>query len=584
MLKYFMLPFVLLPLASVQSEEPHPQKQTIVARIEPDYTITFAELQKFVLDYQYNYRYRKNPGKAYSVALEDMIVNQLKIIDFFSLGLQEKEGLLQGIRRSINEELVIEYYNTQFYGKYVNEDSMQNAYKEMGKEVVYQQIVLAKPKQYSRQSIDSLKSAAKDIETKIRNGTDFAELVKRYSQDVQSSRRDGSMPPLDWRMSLTSTLNYFVFHLPINEVRVAESRTSLHIVKVARINKVDVPPYENVKEEIRNILRERYAEFSLREFERTKKNLVDEHTVQWNPKALLQLVRWSNIPRFYQTSYSDTLRYAISHGRNFLILKYSRGKVDLKEYLRLLNDVLIWGNYTSIKEDDVKKFILEAVRTDGIVRKARRLNLEKEIFGPRTTDPVLRNEIIRLYNREIIEAQIPERTEKALKDYYQANKDSLYYQLAKVNIYAVVDSNKNAMNKLKDKLNQNIPFEKIVPEILVKTYVRRRDGTFDTFLQDEPPFLAESAFKLKLNEVAGPIEYVDPAKGKQYALIKCVGMREEKQLSYDDVNKTIADDFANYHRERIAQSVREHLKKKYTATIYGDALRQNLSSIGISLQ
>jgi hypothetical protein len=189
-----------------------------------------------------------------------------------------------------------------------------------------------------------------------------------------------------------------------------------------------------------------------------------------------------------------------------------------------------------------------------------------------------------LYNHHEIEEHIPPATDQALRDFYRANKDSLYYQLAKVNVYAVVDTNKSVIDGMKEKLDQKVPFEKLAREVLVKTFIRRRDGTLATFLGEEPPFLAEAAFTLKLNEVAGPIEYVDPEKGKEYALIKCIGTQEEKQLSYEDVNKTIADEFANYHRERIALSVAEQLRRKYSVTIYRDVLKKHLLSMGINPQ
>ena len=268
----------------------------------------------------------------------------------------------------------------------------------------------------------------------------------------------------------------------------------------------------------------------------------------------------------YSQFLSDLLfRYVTVHNfpwKDVLILKYSQGKVDLKEYLRLLDDVLTWARVPSKKEDDIKKFILEAVRTDRIVRKARELDLEKDIFNPRTTNPVLRNEVVRLYNRQMIDAQIPKPTEKALEDFYTANKDSLFYQLPKVTIYAVIDSNRNRIVELKRKLDQNTPFEKLAPEIFVKTYIRQRDGTMDTFLEDEPPYLANAAFTLKLNEIAGPIEYNDTVKGKQYALIKCMAIREEKQLSFNDVEKTITTEFTNYYRDKISKATQERLKKK----------------------
>jgi parvulin-like peptidyl-prolyl isomerase len=580
--KYFILPLLLLVPRSGQSEERVHNTQNIIVQIEPNYTISFEELQNYVYEHQYNYRFRKNKSQAYEKAIEDMIVRQLKIIDFFSLELQKNTALLQNIRRTINEELVIHYYNTRFYAKYINDESMQYAYKDMGKEVVYQQIVLAKPKDASKKTIDSLKSVARDIEAKIRHGADFDELVKRYSQDVESSRRGGLMPLLDWKTSLSSNFHYIVFHMAVDDARVVESSESIHIVKVAKINTKDVPSYDNVKEDIRKTLHERYADFCLQEFERAKKNLVDEKTLKWNQQAIHQLVRWSTIPNFYQTHYSDTLQYAISHGKNFLIVKHSNGIVDLKEYLRLLNEVLTWSRVPSKKEDDIKDFILEAVRTDRIVRKARELDLEKDIFNSRTTNLALRDAVVRLYNRQMIDAQIPKPTERALEDFYAANKDSLFYQLAKVNIYAVIDSNKSRIVELIHKLDQNTPFEKLAPEILVKTFIRKRDGTLDTFLEDEPPFLGEAAFKLKLLESAGPIEYNDPGKGKQYALIKCMATREEKQLSFKDVEKTIATEFTNYYWEKLNKATQEQLKKKYVVTVYQDVLKKNLSSLGIN--
>jgi len=581
-LKYLILPLLLLPILSAYCEERVNKTQNIVVQIETNYTISFAELQKYVFDYHYNLMYRSNKAEAYYRGMDDMVLNRLKILDFFNRGLNNNKELLKSIRRTINEELVIQYFRTQFYGKYVNDESIQEAYKEMGKEVVYQQIVLVKPTNASSKVVDSLKTVANDIKIKLDSGVDFAELVKKYSQDVASSRLSGFMPAINWKMSLSNTFNYIIFHLSAGKERILENDQSIYIVKVAKINKIEVQPFEDVKNDILKTLDERYMDFSLKEFDSTKKNLIDENKSKWNKKALKQLVKWSNIPNFYINKYTDTLRHAITDGRNFLILEHPKGNVDLKEYLRLLDDVLTWGRVPSHKEDDIKKFILEAVRTNIIVNKATELNLEKDIVNPRTTNPVIRNGLIRLYNNQIIEGQIPEPTDEALKDFYQANKDSLFYQLAKVNIYAVIDSNKNTINELKRKLDQNIPFEKLAPEILVKTFIRGRDGTINSYLDEEKPFLGEAAFKLKLFETAGPIEYTDPAKGNQYALIKCMAKQEEKQLLYQDVEKTIVDDFKEYHRNKISHAVREQLRNKYPVTIYKDVLKKNLSLIGIN--
>jgi parvulin-like peptidyl-prolyl isomerase len=556
----------------------------VIVTIAGDYSINFAELNKYVLDHHYNQMFRSNRAEAYKTGLDEMVVHRLEIIDFFNLGLNKNRELLQSVRRPLNEELVNQYFRTQFYAKYVNDESMQEVYKQMGKEVIYRQIVLPRPKNASQKYIDSLKTAAKELKTKIDRGADFAELARQYSQDADSTRSIGLMPAIHWKTSLSNIYDHTIFDLGVGKVRILETRPAIHIVEVIKINKIDVQPFEKVKDEITKALDERYMDISLQEFDSAKNNLVDDKTLKWNQQALEQLVTWSNIPNFYQQYYADTLQHAISQGRNFLILRHSKGTVDLKEYLRLLDDVLTIGTSSSLKGDDIKRFILEAVRTSLIVNKARGLNLEKDILNPRTTDPAIKDEIVKMFNRQIIDAQIPKATEDALRQFYQENKDSLFYQLAKVNIYAIIATDEKNINELKRKLDQNVPFEKLTGEVLVKTFIRDRDSVIKSYFSVEQPFLGKAAFQLKLFETAGPIEYNDPEKGKQYALIKCMARREEKQLSYDAARKTISDDFANYHRERIGQSVREGLKRKYTVTIYNDVLQRIFSSMGINPQ
>ena len=542
-------------------------------------TVSVADVAQYLYDSHLIYKYHKNKAKAYQLAVDGKIVNQLKLIDFFALGLDKDKALLQGIKPEICEELAVRYYETQFYEKYVNEDAMRNAYRELGREVAYQQIVFAKPKSPSPEALESLKSRARNVADTLRRGADFAEVARHYSKPGEASSSGDNMPPLTWRLTLLSNLNQTVFHMPVNEVRVIESKESIFIVKVVAVRDTDVPLYENAKEDIRRALDQRYSDQSLREFEQTKKNFIDEKKLAWNAKALEQLERWSGIPHFYETGYSDTLRNAIARGKNLVILRYSKSRVDFSEYLRLLNDVLRWGTVSPVTQDKIKKYILEAMRTDILARKAEALNLEKDIFNAQTKNPVLRNEILRLYDLHEIEARIPAATEKALQDFYETHKDSLFYQLAKVNLYAVIDSNKTVVEEAKRKLEQNVPFQKLAPEIFVKTYIRERNGTLETFLEDEPPYLAELGFRLKLNETAGPVDYIDSAKGRQYALVKCVGIREEKQLSYEDVKTTLSAAFTKYHRDEITEATEGRLKKKYPVTVYTDVLNREMAVI-----
>jgi hypothetical protein len=86
--------------------------QNVVARIGDRHTITFAELEQYVHDYDYTYRYRRYPPEPFEKALDDMIVEQLKRADFFALGLNNDTESLPPVWRSIVEEMVIRYFTT----------------------------------------------------------------------------------------------------------------------------------------------------------------------------------------------------------------------------------------------------------------------------------------------------------------------------------------------------------------------------------------------------------------------------------------------------------------------------------------
>jgi hypothetical protein len=387
------------------------------------------------------------------------------------------------------------------------------------------------------------------------------------------------MPPLSWEQSMSNPIDNMIFNLNIGDVRILEAYNAYHIVEVTDIKKIDIEPFDKIKNNIIAKLEKGYLVTSLEEYDAAMKKLVNPDTLEWNEKTLNQLVQWSEIPNFYLDIYKDTIQNAISNGKNLILVTYPDGQVDFKEYLRLLNTVLIPQNTQNISKKDTKDFILEALRSDIIVKKAKELDLEKNIFNARMTNPILKAQITKLYDQAVIESQIPEPTSDVLHKFYESQKDSLYYHLKKINIYAMIFAEEKKANEIMQSIKNGTPFEKISGNWFVKTFVRDRDGQVKSYLSQDKPFLGEAAFKLQLNETSGPIEYDDPEKGKQYAIIKCVNIRPEKQLLFDEVKNSITEDFKIDQRKKLKGENREQLWKKYSIEIYKDVLTKKLISL-----
>jgi hypothetical protein len=386
------------------------------------------------------------------------------------------------------------------------------------------------------------------------------------------------MPPVNWKQSILDPVGNIIFQLNKNDVSVLNSDNAFLIVKIVDVNKIHVEPFDSIKSKIISDLRNVYLNISFEEYEKDKKELIDENTLEWNTNALEEIVQWSNIPDFYKDKYQEIFANAIKNGDNKVILIYYNNKtLDYKELLRLLNNILILGSSNNIKEEDVKKFILEAIRTDIIVKKADSLDLKKNIFNAFTTNPVLKNRVVNLYNQTEVEGKFPEATDEALHLFFKQNEDTLYYQLEKRNLFVMVFPNKEDAEKASAKIKGGTPFEKVTGSYLVKTYIKERNGEIKSYLSDEKPTFGKAAFEMKEAEISGPVKFEDENNQLKYAVIKCYHIRPEKQLTFDDVKNSITEDFKNHHRKKIEKDLEEELRSKYHPVINEEVLAKIIS-------
>jgi hypothetical protein len=549
----------------------------IVAKYGNDNYVTIKELNKYIKDWMYFKKYRSRED-IYKNALNDLLVNQFKRIDFFEKGLDKDKKLIQNINRVINEELVNEYFETQYLGKYVTEEEAKKVYEIMNKEVIYQLIELNKPENASQKQLDSLKEKTLTIKSDIENGKTFNSFVKKYSQNKISLMNNGYMPPVDWKQSILNPLSNIIFHLNENDIRVLNSNTAFMIVKIANVDTLHVEPFDSIKSNIISDLKKVYAEVSLDEYNNDIKDLLDENSLRWDETALKQIVKWSRIPNFFKSEYKKTFTNAITNGNNKTILSYNGGTVDYKEFLRLLDNVLIIKDFQGMKEEDIRKYIREAIRTDLIVKKAEALDLRQNIFNAFTTDVALRSQILYLYNQAEIEAKLPRATDEALHSFFKENENTLYYQLEKRNLFVMVFSTKKAAEKALRKIHNGTPFEKVTGRYLVKTYIKERTGEIKSYGDDEKNTFSKIGFKMEESEIIGPEKFEDENNESKYAVIKCSNIRPEKQLTYDDVKNTIQEDFKNYYRRKIDEDIQERLKIKYNPVINQEVLAKLIST------
>ncbi|HTX20005.1 MAG TPA: peptidyl-prolyl cis-trans isomerase [Bacteroidota bacterium] len=539
-------------------------------------TIVFDELREYVYDRNYDKRYRVK-SEAYRHALEDLMERQLKRVDFFERHLDTNTVLIQSLSRIINEALVANYFEKEYLSKYTSDDYARKVYGIMDRRVAYREIVLKKPARATKSELARIEKKALAIKAQIEKGADFDALVKKYSQDEQAAQDHGYKTPVAWMQSLSDPSGNVIFSLKENEVRVLSTKTEYSVVKVTGIEKVPVEPFEKTRAPLIKYLRQVYTQPCLDQYNKDKDALLDTASIRWNETALKQLTKWSNISTYSSEAYEDSLARAMSTTDNKTIMTYRSGKVDYKEYLRLLKNVLTINVKRSLNEDDIKYFIKEAVTNDKIAEKAGALGLRKEFFNPFTTDPEIRDRLVYFYNQAEIEQRIPPLTEDNLRSFYDAHKDSLFYDLERRIIYVMVFGNQGDAKQASAKIKSGTEFEKVTGRYLVETYDRQRDGEFKTFGGREKPIFAPKAFTMKLNEVSEPVEFTDEGGQTKYAILKCNYARPAKQLTYEEAKKTIDEEFKNFYRDTLENAIKRKLADQYHAKYYYDVVEKMIS-------
>ncbi|MEX2410818.1 MAG: peptidyl-prolyl cis-trans isomerase [Candidatus Paceibacterota bacterium] len=544
--------------------------ENYVASIEGNYEISRHELLERYKNGYYGLRFPKSEHKGYEKALDYLILKKLKQVDFFDKELHKDQDLISDMQRVINEEILVIYFETQYLGQYITDEVIKDYYDGLGRRLTYQQIVFNKS---NTDNIEFLKNLANRLKEEAESTGNFTELVRENSEDSASRARDGRMPTMTWRQGTSSPKNQIIFRMPEGTIRVIETARFIYVIKVNKVEEVELPPLEETRPNIVNMLTQVYGPRAYDDYDRDKANLLNKDQYEWNEEGLNQLVEWSNIDRFYfDDNYKPIIEEHLANGGNFEILNYENGTVDLKKYYYLLNNILLIETTTNTSKEDFKEFIDDALRTELIVEKGKELGLDENILSVNSDSDVLLEEFVRLYDREFITSKIPEQTTENYEAFHEITKDSLFYQPDKVNLHVKIYDTEEEAQKDMEKIKSGNKFEELFRAWKVKTYYINKEGNTDSYLSNEPNYFGDEAFKLSEGETAGPIKFEQNQETK-YAIIKAHIVLQEKILTLDEIQPAkLKRMFRNYYWTKFNNEVSENLREKYTVEINESAL------------
>ena len=537
--------------------------------------ISFNELQNHYRDYQFDLKYRDNPEQGYQEALQSLVLFKRKVADFKKEEMYKNKQLMDPIQRYVNEEIRRLYFEEEYLGKYINEASITSYYQLMNKEITYQQLVLNKFNNQNTNSETNVKSRIDQILSEINSGTDFDILVSRYSEDI-TNNNNGLMPPINWRNGWLNSTNRAISSMNIGDIEVLESESMYYIIKINDIKFIDIPKLNDIRPTIIKNLREQYLDRALQEFAFMEDNIVDTKDFKWNEEAIKEIADWSKDDSFFLGRYKNTINEAINLSNNKTIISINLEDIKYDELLYFLNDLLIPGIEKDISENDLKNYIVEAIRTDLIIKKAKDLGYDEKILTENATD-ALEFQYQKIYTIENVDNKIPTANDTILKEFYNEHKDSLLYQYALTSIYVKLFDEKSKALKMIENINAGESFEQAANRTYkVKSFIKNKQGKISSYYSKEKPILGDIAFEMEPNEIIGPISTYELGIQK-FAVLKSSRKIEEKVPTFNEI-ENLEKLFEAYYREQLNQRVKDVLASKYPIITFDDIIWKNIKS------
>ncbi len=122
---------LILSLTFLSSCSNKIEENDVVAVINDSVEITFKELSRLHSGEFFERRYPNSELNGFEEALEDLLTRRLKQIDFLENENIPKERLLESVQRTINDEIINEYYLQVILDSYYGEEEIEAEFKRL---------------------------------------------------------------------------------------------------------------------------------------------------------------------------------------------------------------------------------------------------------------------------------------------------------------------------------------------------------------------------------------------------------------------------------------------------------------------
>jgi parvulin-like peptidyl-prolyl isomerase len=535
-----------------------------VVRIGKDSIIT---LKAFKEDFQKN-----NPKasdqkaifKDYKKQLDRLIDHEIKVISAYQLGLDKDSSVTDVIEHNKQKLLLSKLYEKEIVDPLIKESEIRDYYARTGSEVLVRTILFKIPPQANPSTQDSIKAKAMDVFNRIKKGELFSDMARKYSEDEATAINGGIVGLLTYTRS-NDPIRNASFSMKAGEISEPIKNTiGYNIIKVEEIRQKERLPFDKVRDEIRNQLKQERKEQLSKSARKYWDKVKENSRLVWNEKALDTLLTYfSHSKRYNKPELVNTIKSLPEDVQKLVLLKSKKTEINVKDMQKRIEETVspFFGIPFGNKET-IKQYLEGWVLTEHLLALAAKKGFAHDNGIQTALKNTMEKEMVNLLNNKYIYSDVNP-TQEEIRDFYEKEKLNNYTSAEMVRIQEVQVKDRKLAEKIKKLTKNKWDLRKYPAQYTVRPGMKENNGIFPLFKRGERGKIGEVAFSLKVGETGGPIALEDGT----YSLFKVLAKIPAKTRPFESSQRTVNRDLKKFLQKEKEQAWLEAKRKEFSIKI-----------------
>lgn len=389
------------------------------------------------------------------------------------------------------------------------------------------------------------------VAQKLKDGEDFADLAKEYSDDTGTKEVGGDLGFFERRM-MVQEFDEVAFNLSVGEISdIVQTNFGYHIIKLNEV--AENPSFEEDKENLRNIYKRlRYQD----DYNNLISDLREKYNYQLNKTTVERII-----------GYADSVKIGseyphMSEIENEIVFACANNEYTFSKF------------YGKLKEDpaNVGKPFTTELLTNAANKISEEVLLETEALTLDKVNPDFA-ELMEDYKNGIFIFKLQEDEvwnkvqldSVRLKEFYETNKENYVFPDRVTYTELFIRSKEDAEGYLTE-IKNGADFDSLVVNFTERSGLKERSGKYEMQAVGSTEF-SKSVYELQPGDFTEPI-----ANSGGYSVLRLDEIHPSRMKTFDEARAEVSGAFQEAESKRLEREYIQRLKSTYKPVIYYDEL------------